>query len=121
MKVKVLSQTNPHLRSGKKAQRYRVRSLASSTAIETGESISHIEEKINRLQRAQNRVKLGGCPRIEAVARESGFESIFLIKWGEYLLYLTNLIGKMGQNPLYRSRLSILGQPPSLTKVFIWP
>ncbi len=23
---------------------------------------------------------LGGCPRIEAVARESGFESIFLIK-----------------------------------------
>jgi hypothetical protein len=49
-------------------------------------------------------VTLGGCPRIEAVARKSGIESIFSIKWGEYLLYLTNLIGKMGQNPLFRSR-----------------
>ena len=28
-----------------------------------------------------------------------------------YLQYLTILIGKMGQNPLFRSRLSILGQP----------
>jgi hypothetical protein len=27
----------------------------------------------------RNRQCLGGCPRIEAVARESGFESIFLI------------------------------------------
>ncbi len=58
MNIKALSQTNPHLKPGKKAQSYRVRSLASSTAIETGESISHIEEKINRLRRAQNRVKL---------------------------------------------------------------
>ncbi len=60
---------------------------------------------------------LGDCPRIEAVVRESGFELIFLIKLGEYLLYLTNLIGKMGQNLLFRSRPSILGQPhkePSL-------
>ncbi len=80
MNTKALSQTNPHLKPSERAQRYRVRSLASSTAIETGEPIAQIEEKINRLQRAQNRVKLGGCPRIEAVARESGFESIFLIK-----------------------------------------
>ncbi len=58
MNTKTLSQTNPHLRASKKAQRYRVRSLASSTAIETGESISQIEEKINRLRRTQNRVKL---------------------------------------------------------------
>ncbi len=44
------------------------------------------------------------CLRIEAVARESGCEFIFSIKWGEYLLYWTNLIGKMGQTPLFRSR-----------------
>ena len=30
------------------------------------------------------------------------------------LAYLTNLIGEMGQNPLFRSRFSILGQPPSV-------
>ncbi len=58
MNTKALSQTNPHLRSGKKAQRYRIRSLASSTAIETGQPIAQIEEKINRLRRSQNRVKL---------------------------------------------------------------
>jgi hypothetical protein len=58
---------------------------------------------------------LGGCPRIEVVARGSGFEAIFSIKRGEYWAYLTSLIGKMGQNPLFRSRLSILGQPPRRT------
>ncbi len=42
---------------------------------------------------------------MEAVARENSFETIFLIEQGEYLLYLTNLIGNMGQNPLFRSRL----------------
>jgi hypothetical protein len=46
MNTKALSQTNPHLRSGKKAQRYRVRSLASSTAIETGEPIHKLKKKL---------------------------------------------------------------------------
>jgi len=32
---------------------------------------------------------LGGCPRIEAVARGSGFETIFSIKRGEYWVVLT--------------------------------
>jgi len=58
MNLKALSQTNPHLKPGKKTQRCRIRSLASSTAIETGQPIAKIEEKINRLRRSQNQVKL---------------------------------------------------------------
>ena len=50
---------------------------------------------------------------MEVVTRESGFEPSFSIQRGEYWVSLTILIGKMGQNPLFRSRLSILGQPPS--------
>ncbi len=67
--------------------------------------------KSKMLIQNQPQPRLGGCPRIEAVTRESGFESNSLIKGGEYLLSLTNLIGKMGQNPLFRSRFSILRQP----------
>jgi hypothetical protein len=58
MKSKVLSQINPHLRDAAKAAQRRVRSVASSTAIETGESIRSIEEKINRLPSVRTRVTL---------------------------------------------------------------
>jgi len=55
---------------------------------------------------------IGGCLRIEVVARICGFETMFTIKRGEFWLYLTILIVKMGHNPLFRSKFSILGQPP---------
>jgi hypothetical protein len=55
---------------------------------------------------------LGGCPRIEAVARESGFESIFSIIMRRILVVFNEFNRKNGSNPLFRSRLSILGQPP---------
>jgi hypothetical protein len=58
MNAKSLSVTNPHLRDEKEAQRYRVKSLASSTAIETGESSSAIEKKIIRLRASRHRVTL---------------------------------------------------------------
>lgn len=58
MNSKALSRTNPHLRDATVARRRRVRSLASSTAIETGETIRTIEEKINRLHSARTRVVL---------------------------------------------------------------
>lgn len=58
MKSKVLSRINPHLRDAAKATKRRIRSVASSTAIETGESIRSIEEKINRLPSARTRVTL---------------------------------------------------------------
>jgi len=48
MKSKVLSRTNPHLRDAARALRRRIRSVASSTAIETGESVRAIEEKLNQ-------------------------------------------------------------------------
>ena len=58
MKNKVLSQVNPHLRDAAKAAQRRARSVASSTAIETGESIRSIEEKINRPPSVRTRVTL---------------------------------------------------------------
>ena len=58
MKAKSLSQSNRHLKNKAKAQKLMVRSIASSTAIETGEPISQIEAKLNRLRSAENRVKL---------------------------------------------------------------
>ena len=45
MKQNVLSQTNPHLSNDSKARKELFRSLASSTAIETGDSIISIEQK----------------------------------------------------------------------------
>lgn len=53
MNKKALSQTNVHLKQGEKQRRNRVRSLASSTAIETGQSIKKLEEKIMGLQNGQ--------------------------------------------------------------------
>ena len=57
MKNKSLAKTNPFLTGAKVATR-RVRSLASSTAIETGEPIAHIEQKILHLRGAKHRVSL---------------------------------------------------------------
>ncbi len=58
MNTKKLSQSNPFLRDKTKAKKLLLRSVASSTAIETGESISEIEEKLNRSRSLSNRVKL---------------------------------------------------------------
>ena len=58
MKRKTLSQVNPHLRDSEKAARQLIRSVASSTAIETGESVRDIEEKIRRLESQKPRVTL---------------------------------------------------------------
>ena len=49
MKENSLLNTNRYLKDSDKAQRLITRSIASSTAIETGESIAVIEQKINRL------------------------------------------------------------------------
>ncbi len=57
MKRKSLADTNPFLKD-KKADTRRVRSLASSTAIETGESIDKLEQKINHLRASRHRVTL---------------------------------------------------------------
>lgn len=58
MKNDTLSHANPYLKDPAKARRNRVRSLASSTAIETGEAISVIEEKLNLRLIERSRVKL---------------------------------------------------------------
>lgn len=58
MKEKSLAQTNPHLKNPKTAQRMIIRSIASSTAIETGESIEAIEKKIIRLRSVASPVTL---------------------------------------------------------------
>ena len=57
MNNKSLVQNNPFLK-GKKSTKRRVRSLASSTAIETGEAINKIEDKINHLRHSRHRVIL---------------------------------------------------------------
>ena len=58
MSAKSLSQTNPHLKNKANAKRLMIRSIASSTAIETGELISQIENKLNKPRSVQNRVTL---------------------------------------------------------------
>ena len=58
MKENSLSTTNRYLTNPVKAQQLMTRSIASSTAIETGESIAVIEDKINRLRSVASRVKL---------------------------------------------------------------
>lgn len=57
MKQESLANTNPFL-SGKKAASRRVRSLASSTAIETGKSVKAIEERIIHLRTSKRRITL---------------------------------------------------------------
>jgi len=46
MNKNVLSQTNPHLNDDARDRKQLFRNLASSTAIETGESIKAIEQKL---------------------------------------------------------------------------
>jgi len=58
MKANSLTKTNPYLKDPVKAQELITRSIASSTAIETGESIAVIEQKIIRLRSAASRAKL---------------------------------------------------------------
>jgi len=58
MKKNSLSQTNPHLKNAQKTWQLKVRSLASSTAIETGEPIAAIEERINHLRSVDSSVTL---------------------------------------------------------------
>ena len=58
MKKKSLSSTNPYLQDKKAALQKRLRSLASSTAIETGDSVKKIEDKIIHLRSSPHRVSL---------------------------------------------------------------
>jgi energy-converting hydrogenase A subunit M len=58
MKENSLLNTNRYLKDSDKAQRMITRSIASSIAIETGESIAVIEQKINRLRSNPSRIKL---------------------------------------------------------------
>lgn len=46
MKQNILSHTNPHISDPHRAHKVLIRNLASSTAIETGESIEKIESKL---------------------------------------------------------------------------
>jgi len=57
MKKKTLARTNPFLKEQTAAMR-RVRSLASSTAIETGKSVKAIEQRIIHLRSSKRRVTL---------------------------------------------------------------
>jgi hypothetical protein len=54
-----LKSINNRIRKLDTVRKMRVRSIASSTAIETGESISKIEAKLNSSHLARHRVKLG--------------------------------------------------------------
>ena len=58
MKNNSLLKTNRYLNDPDKARKLATRSIASSTAIETGEPVVVIEQKINRLRAAASRVKL---------------------------------------------------------------
>ena len=58
MSKKTLSSTNPYLKNAGIARKMRVRSLASSTAIETNESVEQIEAKLIHKRPALRRVKL---------------------------------------------------------------
>lgn len=58
MKRKTIAQTNPHLRDPVKAARQRIRSVASSTAIETGKPVEEIEARIIHLRSLPPRVTL---------------------------------------------------------------
>jgi len=58
MKKRTLSQTNPYLRDPARARRDLVRSIATSTAIETGEDAGEIERRIMAGYRPARRVEL---------------------------------------------------------------
>lgn len=58
MKENSLLKSNRYLKDLDKARQLKIRSIASSTAIETGESIEIIEQKINHLHSVASRVTL---------------------------------------------------------------
>ena len=59
MKANSLKMTNPHLKADKnQVQTMRIRGIASSTAIETGEAIIEIENKLRTTKRSRHRVTL---------------------------------------------------------------
>ncbi len=58
MKKLPLSQTNPYLRDPARARHDLVRSVATSTAIETGEDAAEIERRIMAGYRPARRVEL---------------------------------------------------------------
>jgi len=59
MRKKSLASVNPYLSNPKIARKMRIRSIASSTAIETGESIEKIEAKLQSFSNKKHHVKLG--------------------------------------------------------------
>lgn len=58
MKSKSLSHSNRYLKDKATARKLLLRSIASSTAIETGESIGEIETKLSQPRSVATRVKL---------------------------------------------------------------
>lgn len=60
MYEQVLSTTNPYLRDALRARRDLARSIATSTAIETGEDAAEIERRIMAGDRPLRRVELAG-------------------------------------------------------------
>ena len=58
MKRKTLTETNSYLRNPEKAARQRLRSIASSTAIETGKPVREIEARIIHLRSSPSGVTL---------------------------------------------------------------
>ena len=58
MTAKSLSKSNRYLKDKPKARKLAARSIASSTAIETGEPIGKIEAKLTRSRAAAKRAKL---------------------------------------------------------------
>lgn len=58
MSTKSLSQSNRYLKNKTSAKKLLARSIASSTAIETGESVTNIEAKLNQPRSVVRRVKL---------------------------------------------------------------
>lgn len=58
MKLNSLANSNRYLRDKSTSSKCLTRSIASSTAIETGESVNKIENKISRQRSAVKRVKL---------------------------------------------------------------
>ncbi|WP_295888975.1 hypothetical protein [uncultured Thiohalocapsa sp.] len=58
MTKRVLSESNPYLRDRRRAEHGRARSIATSTAIETGEDAAEIERRILAGARNPRRAKL---------------------------------------------------------------
>jgi hypothetical protein len=57
MKKRSLLDSNPYLRDREKFRKSLITSVSSSTAIETGEPINKIEEKLTRSRSLAKRVK----------------------------------------------------------------